>query len=87
MKKYLNNFTSSSIRPKIMSVYYLFEMTGTFILLFVASKFLEVASIGISYIVFGVIFLLMLLLALDYMKPRLGLKPEEYNEKDINYKV
>lgn len=87
MKKYLNNFTSSSIRPKIMSVYYLFEMTGTFILLFIASKFLEFASIGISYIIFGVIFLLMLLLALDYMKPRLGLKPEEYNEKDINYKV
>jgi len=85
MKKYLNNFTTSSIRPKIMSVYYLCEMAGTFILLFFASKFLEIANIGISYIIFGVIFLLAILLILDYMKPRLGLKPEEYNEKDIKY--
>lgn len=86
MKKYLNNFTTSSIRPKIMSVYYLCEMLGTFILLFLASKFLEIADIGISYIIFGVIFLLTILLILEYMHPRLGLKPDEYNEKDINYK-
>ena len=86
MKKYLNNFTTSAIRPKIMSVYYLCEMLGTFILLFLASKFLEISSIGIAYIIFGVMFLLIILLILDYMKPRLGLKPEQYNEKDINYK-
>lgn len=86
MKKYLNNFTTSSIRPKIMSVYYLCEMLGNFILLFLASRFLEISTIGVSYIIFGVIFLLMLLLVLEYMRPRLGLKPEEYNEKDIKYK-
>lgn len=86
MKKYLNNFTTSSIRPKIMSVYYLCEMTGTFVLLFLASKFLEIGNIGIAYIIFGVIFLLIILLVLEYMRTRLGLKPEQYNEKDINYK-
>lgn len=85
MKKYLNNFTTSAIRPKIMSVYYLCEMLGTFILLYLASTFLEIASISISYIIFGVIFLLLILLVLEYMKPRLGLKPEQYNEKDIKY--
>lgn len=87
MKKYLNNFTTSAIRPKIMSVYYLCEMLGTFILLYLASTFLEIASISISYIIFGVIFLLLILLVLEYMKPRLGLKPEQYNEKDIKYKA
>lgn len=86
MKKYLNNFTTSSIRPKIMSVYYLSEMFGTFALLFLASKFLEIANIGISYIIFGVMLLLIILLILEYMKTRLGLKPEQYNPKDINYK-
>jgi len=85
MKKYLNNFTTSSIRPKIMSVYYLCEMAGTFTLLFFASKFLEIANIGITYIIFGVIFLLMILLVLDYMRGRIGLKPEQYKEKDIKY--
>jgi len=87
MKKYLNNFTSSSIRPKIMSVYYLCEMFGTFILLFMASKFLEISNIGIAYIIFGVAFLLVILCILEYMRSRLGLKPEQYNERDINYKA
>lgn len=87
MKKYLNNFTSSAIRPKIMSVYYLCEMFGTFSILFLASNLLEITNIGIAYIIFGVILLILMLLILDYMRSRLGLKPEEYNEKDINYKL
>ena len=87
MKKYLNNFTTSSIRPKIMSVYYLSEMLGTFSMLFLASSLLEITDIGIAYIIFGVILLLILLIVLEYMRSRLGLKPEQYNEKDINYKL
>ncbi len=87
MKKYLNNFTTSAIRPKIMSVYYLSEMLGTFSLLFLASKLLEITNIGIAYVIFGVIFIMTILLILDYMRPRLGLKPEQYAEKDINYKL
>ena len=87
MKKYLNNFTSSSIRPKIMSVYYLSEMLGTFSLLFLASSLLEIIDIGIAYIIFGVILLLIILIILEYMRSRLGLRPEQYNEKDINYKL
>lgn len=87
MKKYLNNFTTSSIRPKIMSVYYLCEMLGTFSMLFLASSLLEITNIGISYIIFGVILLIIVLIILEYMRSRLGLKPDQYNEKDINYKV
>lgn len=85
MKKYLNNFTTSSIRPKIMSVYYLSEMFGTALLLFLASKMLELVNIGIAYIVFGVFFIILMLLILEYMRTRLGLKPEQYNEKDIKF--
>ena len=87
MKKYLNNFTTSSIRPKIMSVYYLSEMLGTFVLLFLASKMLDVVDIGIAYIVFGVLFMMLILIILEYMSTRLGLKPEQYEEKDIKYKT
>lgn len=85
MKKYLNNFTTSSIRPKIMSVYYLSEMFGTAVLLFLASKMLDLVNIGIAYIVFGVLFIMLMLLILEYMSTRLGLKPEQYNEKDIKF--
>ena len=87
MKKYLNNFTTSSIRPKIMSVYYFCEMLGSAILLFLASKTLELINIGIAYIIFGVVLIITIMLVLEYMRTRIGLKPDQYNEKDINYKV
>lgn len=85
MKKYLNNFTTSSIRPKIMSVYYLSEMFGTAALLFLASKMLDIVDIGVAYVVFGVLFIMIILLILEYMRTRLGLRPEQYNEKDIKF--
>ncbi len=83
MKKYLNNFTSSSIRPKIMSVYYLSEMLGNTVALFLASKLLGASNIGIAYILCGAIFLVIILLVLQYMKSRIGLKPEQYKKNDI----
>ena len=70
-----------------MSVYYLSEMLGTFVLLFLASKMLDVVDIGIAYIVFGVLFMMLILIILEYMSTRLGLKPEQYEEKDIKYKT
>ena len=86
MKKYLNNFTTTSIRSKIISVYYLCEMIGNFVLLFLASNLLQITNIGIAYIIFGSFLLILLLLVLDYMRTRLGLNPEQYKDKDINYK-
>lgn len=86
VKKYLSNFTTSAIRSKIMSIYYLVETFGTTVLLFLASRTISVIDIGTSYIVSGVLFLLMMLLILDYMRSRFGLKPEQYRDKDINYK-
>lgn len=86
MKKYLNNFTTSSIRPKIMSVYYLSEMFGTSLLLFLASKLLNLVDVGIAYIVFGVLFITIILLILEYMHSRLGLNPNQYRQEDIKYK-
>ena len=43
-------------------------------------------SIKYSMIIFGVAFLAVMLLILLYMKDRVGLEPQEYKKKDINYK-
>ncbi|MDD4375904.1 MAG: MFS transporter [Clostridia bacterium] len=83
MKKYLNNFTSSSIRPKIMSVYYLSEMFGNTVSLFFASRLLGASNIGVAYIICGSIFLVIIILVLEYMRSRIGLKPEQYKKHDI----
>ena len=37
-------------------------------------------------IIFGSIFTIIMIITLKFMKTRVGLKPEEYRLKDINYK-
>lgn len=85
IKQYLNNFTSSSIRPKIMSIYYLIEHLGAGIVLFIASESLKNIDVGLSFILFGIIFFIIMLICIDFMKSRLGLKMEDYDEKEIKY--
>ncbi len=85
IKKYLNNFTSSCIRPKIMSIYYLIEYLGSGLALFIASRTLRIAGVGLSFILFGVLFFIIMLLCIEFMKKRIGLKMEDYDEKAIKY--
>lgn len=85
IKNYLNNFTSSAIRTKILSIYYLIEYLGAGIALFLASETLEITNIGLSFVLFGVVFYVLMLICINTMKSRCGLKMEEYCEKDIKY--
>ena len=39
-----------------------------------------------SFLILGLSFLIILAFVLQWMKPRFGLKPEEYKEKDIKFK-
>lgn len=83
IKKYLTNFTTSSIRSKIFSVYYIFEAFGRAVFLFTSGSIIE--SIGTNYtaIVIGGIGYFLVLVSLRFMKNRLGLNAEEYSSDDI----
>lgn len=85
IKNYLNNFTSSAIRTKIFSIYYAIEYLGASIALFIASKTLEITNVGLAFILFGIVFFILMLLCINTMKSRCGLKMEDYCEKDIKY--
>ena len=82
VKNYVSNFTTSSIRSKLMSIYYLAENFGSAIILILVSSTLDRYPIGLIYTMSGFVFSVALLVVLNYMQTRIGLKPEQYTKKD-----
>ena len=82
IKEYVSRYTTSAIRSKLMSIYYLSENLGSTILLFVASKTIDSLSIGTSYCIFGFILFVILILILNHMSTRVGLSPDKYTKSD-----
>ena len=83
IKKYLTNFTTSNIRSKILSVYYVFEGIGKFIMLYISGILIEKVGTNYTAIIVSLVGFLGVLYALEFMKTRLGLEPEEYSSDDI----
>lgn len=81
-KNYISNFTTSTIRSKLMSIYYLSENFGSAILLFLTSSLLDAVNIGLVYTLSGFILSVTMIAVLNYMENRVGLKPEQYDKSD-----
>ena len=84
--KYLKSFANSKMRTKIDSTFGLIKSISQFAMAMFASYLLSITTPKESFLILGCTFLLILLGILQWMKPRFGLKPEEYNEKDIKFK-
>lgn len=84
IKKYVLNFTTSKVRTKITSIYYMAENIGSTVMLFLIGIVLNYTSSSIACILFSGVSAVILLIVLIYMKRRLGLKPEEYDPEEIN---
>jgi len=65
-----------------MSIYYLAESFGSAILLFVASKTIDLVPIGFNYCIFGFALFIIMILILNYMNSRVGLEPSKYGKND-----
>ena len=85
IKKYVLSFTTSQIRIKITSAYYIVENLGKCLILFLSGFILEFTTNSVSCLIFSIISLIVITIILMYMKGKLGLKPEQYNPEDINY--
>ena len=82
MKDYISRYTTSTIRPKIMSIYNLANNLGSAVLLFIASKTIDLAPTSMSYIIFGFFLFIMIILILNYMSSKVGLEPDKYTKRD-----
>lgn len=83
--RYLNNFTTSSMRTKISLVKEILYSILRMSLCFICSALLEVTTTSYVYIILGCIFTVFFIFLLDYMKSTVGLKPEEYKKEEIEF--
>ena len=83
IKQYFNNFTNSEKRVRISTANNIIENAIASLLIFVASYILDVVPTAYTLIIIGCVFTAGFVLLLDYMRTRVGLKPEEYSKKEI----
>ena len=81
--KYLNNFTTEEMRNKIMFSYEFIGAIGASIFSILGGLLLDIISVENAYLIVGLAFLAIMIVVLDYMRTRIGLKPEEYKREDI----
>lgn len=83
--RYLNNFTNMTMRVKIGTMRLMLQgIFSTGASLF-ASFLLGVTNTANAFILVGCLFTLVLVLLLDNMRDKVGLKPEEYPKEDIQF--
>ncbi len=83
VKKYLNNFTTSSIRSKIFSIFYIFEGIGKSLMLFISGMIIDKIGSDYTAIIVSLVGFIAVLYSLEFMRGRLGLDAKEYNSDDV----
>ena len=83
--RYLRNFANEKIDTKIFAVKNIFVYSTRAIFGLIASFLLGKMSTAISMIVVGIVFTIIFILMYEYMKTRVGLKPEEYSAEERKY--
>ncbi|MCI9177962.1 MAG: MFS transporter [Clostridia bacterium] len=85
IRRYLNNFTTSSLRNKITSSYNLVESVARAMIGLFASWLLRITQASNAVMVIGCIATIAVVLLLDKMSSKVGLKPEEYEKREIEF--
>ncbi|MFR5190853.1 MAG: hypothetical protein ACLTEH_06445, partial [Clostridia bacterium] len=83
--KYEKNFTKPENRNQITFTY---EFVGSIISSVLAlggSILLDNTNASTTFLLCGLAFLALMILILDYMRTRFGLKPKEYQKEDIDF--
>ena len=82
-RKYLNSFTNNKVLPSIYSVEFIINNIFSMIITFLGSVLLLKVNIIYAFIVLGGVIFVVAFLISFYAKDKLGLKPDEYTDKDI----
>ncbi len=83
--KYLRNFTNEEMRNKITCAYELIGGMAASIFSILGGLLLEVFEVENAFLIVGLFSLACMVVVLDYMRKRFGLKPEEYRKEDIEF--
>ena len=83
--RYLMNFANKDIDTQITSVYNLIRNFVRMLFGFIASFILGITTTANALTIVGIIFTIIFIVVEQYMKPRLGLKPEQYSKEERKY--
>jgi len=83
--RYMNNFTNQTIRTKLATISSLAYYGMTVLLSVTSSWVLERTTTANTFIVIGILCTFILGTLLYFMKERVGLKPDQYTDKDLKY--
>lgn len=83
--KYLKNFTNEEMRNKITFSYEFIGGIVASIFSILGGLLLEIVNVQNAFLIVGLLALVSMILTLNYMKTRFGLKPEEYRKEDIEF--
>lgn len=83
--KYLKNFTTEDMRNKITFTYEFIGGIAASIFSVLGGLLLKVLNVENSFLLVGLLSLALMIVVLDYMRTRFGLKPEEYKKEDIEF--
>ena len=86
IKKYITNFTNGEVANKVYSAHSIVIGLGNLIICAFGAVISSNFSVKHSMIIFGIVFFTIMILILNYMRTRVGLDPNSYRKKDINYK-
>lgn len=85
LKRYLNSFTTPTMVTKIYSANTIVQSLLSSIMCYFASILLGFTSTSYAITILGCIFFIIFIFILDYMKDKIGLKPDEYKKSDIHF--
>lgn len=82
---YLKNFTTASSRTKISFTYELIVGMVASVMSLIGAAILDITNIRYAVIFIGLLFLAVMVVILDYMRTRIGLKPKQYTKEDLKF--
>ena len=85
--KYLKNFTTKEIRNKITFTYELIGGIVTSIFAIIGSLLLNRFEVSQAFLLVSLVGIIGIVLSLDYMRTRFGLRPKDYKKEDIDFKT
>lgn len=83
--KYLKNFTNEDMRNKITFSYEFIGGIAASIFSILGGLLLNIINIQNAFLIVGLLALASMVVTLDYMRTRFGLKSEEYKKEDIEF--
>lgn len=83
--RYLNNFTNKRIRAKLATIRNMIYNVFSLLISLLGSLLLSFANASTTILIIGCVSTIGTVCLLNYMKDKVGLKPEQYKKEDLKY--